>query len=86
LPGEVERTSESPRRGRIVSRRGYRRGMADFLDADLRNSRLERVDLSGAQLRAVDLTGAQFRDVELSGIVMRGVELTGADIYEAHSG
>jgi uncharacterized damage-inducible protein DinB len=55
--------------------------MADFIDADLRNSRLERVDLSGSQLRAVDLTGAQFRGVELSGAVMRGVELTGADIY-----
>jgi uncharacterized damage-inducible protein DinB len=55
--------------------------MPDFTDADLRNSRLERVDLSGAQLRAVDLTGAQFRDVELSGVIMRGVELTGADIY-----
>jgi uncharacterized damage-inducible protein DinB len=55
--------------------------MADFIDADLRNSRLERVDLSGALLRAVDLTGAQFRGVELTGAVMRGVELTGADIY-----
>jgi hypothetical protein len=47
--------------------------MADFIDADLRNSRLERVDLGGAQLRTVDLTGAQFREVELSGAVMRGV-------------
>jgi uncharacterized damage-inducible protein DinB len=55
--------------------------MADFIGADLRNSRLERVDLSGAQLRAVDLTGARFRGVDLSGAVMRGVELTGADIY-----
>jgi uncharacterized protein YjbI with pentapeptide repeats len=55
--------------------------MADFIDADLRNSRLERVDLSGALLRAVDLTGAQFRGVELTGAMMRGVELTGADIY-----
>jgi uncharacterized damage-inducible protein DinB len=55
--------------------------MADFIDADLRNSRLERVDLSGALLRAVDLTGAQFRGVELTGAIMRGVELTGADIY-----
>jgi hypothetical protein len=55
--------------------------MADFIDADLRNSRLERVDLGGAQLRIVDLTGAQFREVELSGAVMRGVDLTGAEIY-----
>ena len=55
--------------------------MADFIRADLRGSRLERVDLSGAQLRAVDLSGARFRGVDLSGAVMRGVELTGADIH-----
>jgi hypothetical protein len=55
--------------------------MTDFIGADLRGSRLERVDLSGAQLRAVDLSGAQFRGVDLSGAVMRGVELTGADIH-----
>jgi uncharacterized damage-inducible protein DinB len=55
--------------------------MADFIDADLRNSRLERVDLTGAQLRNVDLTGAQFRGVDLTGAVLRGVELTGAQIY-----
>ena len=45
--------------------------MADFVHADLRGSRFERVDLSGAQFRGVDLSGA----------VLRGVELTGADIY-----
>jgi uncharacterized damage-inducible protein DinB len=55
--------------------------MADFIDADLRGSRLERVDLSGAQLRAVDLSGAQFRGVDLSGAVMRGVELVDVDIH-----
>jgi hypothetical protein len=55
--------------------------MADFIGADLRGSRFERVDLSGAQLRAVDLAGAQFRGVDLSGAVMRGVELVGVDIY-----
>jgi hypothetical protein len=55
--------------------------MADFIDADLRGSRLERADLSGAQLRAVDLSGAQFRGVDLSGAVMRGVELVNVDIY-----
>jgi len=55
--------------------------MADFIGADLRGSRLERVDLSGAQLRAVDLSGAQFRGVDLSGAVMRGAELVGADIH-----
>ena len=54
--------------------------MADFIDANLRGSRLERVDLSGAQLRAVDLTGARFRGVDLSGAVMRDVELVGVDI------
>jgi hypothetical protein len=54
--------------------------MPDFIGADLRGSRLERVDLSGAQLRAVDLTGARFRGVDLSGAVMRGVELVGVDI------
>ncbi len=55
--------------------------MADFIGADLRGSRFERVDLSGAQLRAVDLAGARFRGVDLSGVVMRGVELAGADIH-----
>jgi hypothetical protein len=55
--------------------------MADFVRADLRDSRFERVDLSGAQLRAVDLTGAQLRDVDLSGVVMRGALLHGVDIY-----
>jgi len=55
--------------------------MADFLHADLRGSRFERVDLSDAQFRAADLSGARFRGVDLSGVVMRGVELVGADIH-----
>jgi len=55
--------------------------MADFIGADLRGSRFERVDLSGAQLSNVDLSGARFRDVDLSGAVIRGVELVGVDIY-----
>jgi hypothetical protein len=55
--------------------------MADFLDADLRGSRFERVDLSGAQFRTVDLSDAQFRGVYLSGVVMRGVELVDVDIH-----
>jgi DinB superfamily/Pentapeptide repeats (8 copies) len=55
--------------------------MADFVHADLRDSRFERVDLSGAQLRGVDLTGAQLRGVDLSGVVMRGALLLGVDIY-----
>ena len=55
--------------------------MAEFLGADLRGSRFDRVDLSGAQLSSVDLTGARFRGVDLTGIVMRGVELVNADIH-----
>jgi hypothetical protein len=55
--------------------------MADFIHADLRGSRFERVDLSGAHLRAVDLTGARFLGVDLSGVVMRGVELLDVDIH-----
>jgi DinB superfamily/Pentapeptide repeats (8 copies) len=55
--------------------------MADFIHADLRGSRFERVDLSDAQFRAVDLSGARFRGVDLSGAVMRGVELVDADIH-----
>jgi len=55
--------------------------MADFLHADLRGSRFERVDLSDAQFRAADLSGARFRGVDLSGVVMRGVELVGVDIH-----
>jgi hypothetical protein len=55
--------------------------MADFLNADLRSSRFERVDLSGAQFRTVDLSDAQFRGVYLSGVVMRGVELVDVDIH-----
>jgi hypothetical protein len=55
--------------------------MADFLDADLRGSRFERVDLSGAEFRTVDLSGSQFRGVYLSGVVMRDVELVDVDIH-----
>jgi DinB superfamily/Pentapeptide repeats (8 copies) len=54
--------------------------MADFVGADLRGSRFERVDLSSAQLRVVDLNGAQFRGVDLSGAVLRGVDLVNATI------
>jgi len=55
--------------------------MADFIHADLRGSRFERVDLSGAQLIAVDLSDARFRGVDLNRVVMRGVELAGVDIH-----
>jgi uncharacterized damage-inducible protein DinB len=55
--------------------------MADFVGADLRDARFERVDLSGAELLDVDLTGARFRAVDLSGVVMRGVALADVDIH-----
>jgi DinB superfamily/Pentapeptide repeats (8 copies) len=55
--------------------------VADYIAADLRGSRFERVDLSGAQLHAVDLTGARFRGVYLGGVVMRGVEFVDVDIH-----
>ena len=55
--------------------------MADFIHADLRGSRFERVDLSDAQFRAVDLSGARFRGVDLNGAVMRDVEFVDADIH-----
>ncbi len=44
--------------------------MADFIRAEMRGSRFERVDLSNAQFRAV----------YLDGVVMRGVELVNVDI------
>jgi len=55
--------------------------MADYLDADLKGSRFERVDLSGSEFRATDLTGSQFRNVSMSRVVMRGVELVDLDMY-----
>jgi uncharacterized protein YjbI with pentapeptide repeats len=41
--------------------------MADFIDADLRGSRFERVDLSGAQVHDVDLGAARFRGSTCAG-------------------
>jgi uncharacterized protein YjbI with pentapeptide repeats len=55
--------------------------MPDFIGADLRGSRFERVDLSGAQMRAVDLSGARINGVDLSGAVIRGVELVDVNIH-----
>jgi uncharacterized damage-inducible protein DinB len=55
--------------------------MADFVDADLRGSRFERVDLTGTRLRNVDLVDAEFRAVDPTGMVMRGVELANVDIH-----
>jgi hypothetical protein len=55
--------------------------MAEFIHADLRGSRFERVDLSGAEFRSVDLNGARFRGVDLHGVVMRGVEFVDTEIY-----
>jgi DinB superfamily/Pentapeptide repeats (8 copies) len=54
--------------------------MAEFLDADLRESRFERADLSGSEFWACDLAGARFRGVEMNRVVMRGVELADVDI------
>jgi hypothetical protein len=54
--------------------------MAEFLDADLRESRFERADLSGSEFWACDLVGVRFRGVEMSRVVMRGVELADVDI------
>jgi DinB superfamily/Pentapeptide repeats (8 copies) len=54
--------------------------MAEFLDADLRESRFERADLSGSEFCACELVGVQFRGVEMSRVVMRGVELADVDI------
>jgi uncharacterized protein YjbI with pentapeptide repeats len=59
----------------------YRDPMPDFIGADLRGSRFERVDLSGAEMRAVDLSGARINGVDLSGAVMRGVELVNVNIH-----
>lgn len=54
--------------------------MAEFVRADLTDSRFERVDLVRARFRTVDLTDAQFRDVAMSGVTMRGVELQNVTI------
>jgi hypothetical protein len=54
--------------------------MADFIGADLKGSRFERVDFSGAQFHAVNLADARFHAVEMSGVVMRGAELYDVDI------
>ena len=55
--------------------------MVEFVDADLRGARFERVDLSGAELRAVDLAGARMRAVDLTGARLTGVELVGVHVY-----
>lgn len=65
----------------IVSTSRLRDRMDEFIGADLRGARFERVDLSGAQLQAVDLSDARFRGVSLNGAVMRGVELGNVDIH-----
>jgi len=55
--------------------------VADFIGADLRDSRFERVDLRGSEFRASDLTGTRFRGVLMARVVMRGVELCDVDIH-----
>jgi hypothetical protein len=54
--------------------------MAEFIHADLTDSRFESVDLVRARFRTVDLTDAQFRDVSMKGVTMRGVELVNVTI------
>jgi hypothetical protein len=54
--------------------------MADFLRADLSDSRFERVDLAGSEFRSVDLGNTSFRDVNLWRVVMNGVYLVDVDI------
>jgi DinB superfamily/Pentapeptide repeats (8 copies) len=54
--------------------------VAEFVRADLTDSRFQRVDLVRAKFRTVDLTGAEFRDVLMSGVSMRGVELQNVTI------
>lgn len=54
--------------------------MAEFVRADLTDSRFQRVDLVRAKFRTVDLTDAEFRDVLMSGVSMRGVELQNVTI------
>jgi hypothetical protein len=54
--------------------------VAEFVRADLTDSRFQRVDLVRAKFRTVDLTDAEFRDVLMSGVSMRGVELQNVTI------
>jgi len=77
--------------GRVVGRRRYGHGVADFIDADMTGSRFQQVDLtdarfemvnlSGAEIRMAHLNGTTFRAVDLNNVVMRGVELIDVDIY-----
>ena len=55
--------------------------MAEFIDADLRGARFERVMLGGAQLHRVDMSGAEFRSVDLTGAVMSDVDLVDVEIH-----
>src|SRR5579863_8227841 len=54
--------------------------MAEYVDADLKGSRFERVELNGSTFQHVDLSGAQFRGVDLSGVVMRSVDVVDVEI------
>jgi hypothetical protein len=59
--------------------------MADFIDADLRESRFLRADLSGALFHDVNLTGARMRGVELVNVdidgEIRNLTINGVDIW-----
>lgn len=57
--------------------------MTEFIDADLRGARLERVDLSGATCSEVRWDGARMRRVWFSDVEMRGVLLSGSRIIGA---
>jgi hypothetical protein len=59
--------------------------MADFIDADLRESRFLRADLSGALFHDVNLTGARMRGVELVNVdidgEIRNLTINAVDIW-----
>src|SRR6266511_3629594 len=48
--------------------------MTDFIGADLRGSRFERVDLSGAQLRGVELVDVDIHG-EIENLIINGVDV-----------
>lgn len=58
--------------------------MPDFIGADLRDCRFERVNLRGAQFRGVDLCGVVMRGVEMADVDISGeivnVTINGVDV------
>ena len=51
--------------------------MVEYVDADLSDSRFERVDLTGSEWHRVKLNDARMRRVNLSGIELRGAAMYG---------